>query len=48
MRQASPNVDLTVPYANALVAVAAISSSTAWAVGTYSGSPLQPLALHCC
>ena len=48
VRQPTPNVDLTVPYNNTLIAVAAISSSSAWAVGTYSGSPLRPLALHCC
>ena len=46
VRQASPNEDVTVPYNNSLVAVAAISPSSLWAVGTSSGSPLEPLALH--
>ncbi len=46
VRQPSPNTDVTVPYNNTLLAVAAISPSDVWAVGTYGGSPLEPFALH--
>ncbi|HUL84683.1 MAG TPA: hypothetical protein VLX89_04090 [Actinomycetota bacterium] len=48
VRQASPDLDTTAPLSNVLSGVVAISASNVWAVGTFSGSPIEPAAFHCC
>ena len=48
VRQASPDLDTTAPLSNVLTGVVAISPSNVWAVGTFSGSPIEPAAFHCC
>ncbi len=48
IRQTSPDLDTTAPLSNVLTGVLAISPSNVWAVGTFSGSPIEPAAFHCC
>jgi hypothetical protein len=48
VRQPSPDLDTVAPLSNVLTGVAAISPSSVWAVGTFSGSPIEPAAFHCC
>ena len=43
----APTSTPTAPLSNVLTGVAAISPSNVWAVGTFSGAPIGPAALHC-